>query len=105
LNILAYSYKQKGDSIAFQSENFKKKMVIKAIKSSGNGLKENTAFHVIDPSHEFDFLNELGLTYVGSNDMTTGFCDYLIVQNNEYNIRGLYFNISRILNVKAERNQ
>jgi hypothetical protein len=105
LNILAYSYKQKGDSLAFHAENFKKKMIIKAIQSSGNGLNENTAFHIIDPSHEFDFLNELGLEYAGSSDMTTGLCDYLIVQNNKYNIRGLYFNVSRILNVKAERNQ
>jgi hypothetical protein len=105
INILAYSYKQKQDSISYQIADFKKKMIIKAILSSGNGLKENTAFHVIDPSHEFDFLNEMGMQYAGSSDMTTGLCDYLIVQSNDSKVQGYYFNISRILNVKAERNQ
>jgi hypothetical protein len=105
LNILAYSYKQKNDSILYHISDFKKSMIIRAIKSTGNGLTEKAAFHIIDPSHEFDFLNEMGLQYVGSNDMTTGLCDYLIVQHNNLNIQGYYFNISRILNVKAERNQ
>jgi hypothetical protein len=103
LNILAYSFKQRGDSAAFCLENFKKMMIIKAIQSSGDGLSEKTAFHVIDTSHEFDFLNELGLEYAGSSDMTTGLCDYLLVHSNESNVLGLYFDISRILNVKAER--
>jgi hypothetical protein len=80
-------------------------MIVKTIQSSGNGLTEKTAYHVIDPAHEFDFLNEIGLQYAESNDMTTGLCDYLLVQSNQFNIRGLYFNISRLLNVKAERNQ
>jgi hypothetical protein len=105
INILAYSYKQKKDSLSYQIADFKKKMIIKAIQSTGNGLKEKTAFHVIDPSHEFDLLNEMGLEYAGSNDMTTGLCDYLIVQSNNLNVQGYYFNISRVLNVKAERNQ
>ena len=105
LNLLAYSYQQKNDSVSSHVADFKKSMIIKAIQSTGDGLTEKTAFHVIDASHEFDFLNEMGLQYAGSSDMTTGLCDYLLVSANENNVRGYYFNISRILNVKAERSR
>jgi hypothetical protein len=103
LNILAYSYKQKGDTLAMQMTDFKKQGIIRAIKSTGNGLTERTAFHVIDPAHEYDLLYEEGLEYAGSSNMTTGLYDYLLVRPNEKGIRGLYFNISRILIVKTER--
>jgi hypothetical protein len=104
LNILAYSYKQKGDTSSYLRADYKKSGILKAIQSTGNGITEKSAFHIIDPAHEYDILKEFGLDYAGSNDMTTGLCDYLFVQANEQNIRGFYFNVSRILNVKAERN-
>jgi hypothetical protein len=105
LNILAFSYKQKGDSISYQIAKFKKKGIISAIRSSGDGSNEKTAFHIIDPAHEYDLLNEMGLEFAGSNDLTAGLCDYLIVQANDLNIQGLYFDVSRILSVKADRNK
>jgi hypothetical protein len=104
LNILAYSYKQKNDSLNYAIADFKKSRIIQAIQSSGNGLTEKSAFHIIDRSHEYDFLNESGLHFVGSNDLSSGLCEYLIVEANELNIQGYYFNVSRILNVKTERN-
>jgi hypothetical protein len=105
LNILAFSYRQAGDSMAMTRAGFRKNMIIAAIKSSGNGLSERTAFHVIDVSHEFDFLHEMGLHYTGSSNMTTGLYDYLLVQPNDAGIRGYYFNISRLMQVKTERSQ
>lgn len=104
LNILAYSYKQIDDSINYRAAEFKKNNIIKVIKSSGDGLTEKTAFHIIYRSHEYDFLNELGLTYISSNDLSPGLCEYLLVQANETNIRGFYFNLSRLFNVKTEQN-
>lgn len=103
LNILAYSYSQKGDSLMYSITKFKKDMVIKAILSSGNGSSEQLAFHVIDVAHEYDIINELGLRFAGNSELSNPMCDYLIVQSNEKNIRGLYFDIGRILRVRAER--
>jgi hypothetical protein len=104
LNILSYSYTQKNDMIQSRIAAFKKASIIKAIFSSGDGLSEQTAFHVIDTSHEFDIINEFGFKYGGASDLSNALCDYLIVQQNEKNIRGYYFDISRLLHVKAERN-
>lgn len=103
LHILVFSYSQKKDSVMSSISKFKKEMVIKAILSTGNGRTEQTAYHVIDPAHEYDILNELGLRFAGTSNLTNSLCDYLIVQPNEQNIRGFYFDISRILKVKAER--
>ena len=105
LNILSFSYKQKNEILKSQIAEFKKEAIIKAIFSTGNGLTEQTAFYVIDPAQEYDILNELGLKFGGSSDLTNSLCDYLIVQPNEQNIRGYYFDISRILQVKAERSE
>ena len=105
LNILAYSYKQKGDMNSFRAAEFKKSGIIKAIQSTGNGTTEKAAFNIIDPVHEYDLLKEYGLEYAGSNDMTTDLCEYIFVQPNDRNIRGFYFNLSRILNAKTERNR
>jgi len=104
LNILSYSYKQKGDTLRSQTAEFKKSAIIKAIFSSGNGISEKTAFHIIDPAHEFDMINELGYKYAGASDLSNSLCDYLMVQPNEDNVRGLFFDNSRLLHVKAERN-
>ncbi len=102
LNILSYSYRQKNDTLRSRVAEFKKSSIIKAIFSSGNGISEQTAFHVIDPAHEFDIINELGYKYGGTSDLTNSLCDYLIIQPNENNVRGYYFDVSRLLHVKAE---
>jgi len=103
LHILAYSYSKKDDSLMYSITKFKKDMIIKAILSSGNGNSEQTAFHVIDVAHEYDIINEVGLRFAANSELSNPMCDYLIVQPNEKNIRGLYFDIGRILRVKAER--
>jgi len=105
LNILAFSYAQKKDSTMNAITLFKKNMLTKAILSSGDGRTEKTAFHVIDPFHERDILNELGYKYAGSSNLSNALCDYLIVQPNERNVRGVYFDISRLLKVRSERQQ
>jgi hypothetical protein len=104
LNILAYSYKQKGDMESYRIAEYKKTGILKAITSTGDGSTEKTSFHIIDPAHEYDLLKEFEFEYAGSNDMTTGLCEFVFVQPNDKNIQGFYFNLSRILNVKAERN-
>ena len=103
LHILAFGYSQKKDSLMSAITSFKKEMLMKTILSTGDGKSERTAFHVIDPAHEFDILNEMGLKFAGTSDLTNALCDYLLVSPNEKNIRGFYFDISRILKVKAAR--
>ncbi len=103
LNILAFSYAQNGDSLMNTITKFKKEMLVNAILSTGDGKSEKTAFHVIDPPHERDILNELGFRYAGSSNLANVLCDYLIVKPNERNVRGIYFDVSRLLKVRSER--
>jgi len=105
LNILSYSYRQKNELLKSQIAEFKKASIIKAILSSGDGLTEKSAFFVIDPAHEYDILNELGFKFGGASDLTNSLCDYLMVQPNDKNVRGFYFDISQILQIKAERSE
>lgn len=103
LNILAFSYSQKDNEEISQQYKFKKELLVKAILSTGDGKSEKTAYHVIDPIHERDLLNELGLRFATSNNLANALCDYLVVQPNEQNIMGVYFDISRIMKASAER--
>ncbi len=103
LSILAFSYSQKDNEEMSQLYKFKKEQLVKAILSTGDGKTEKTAYHVIDPIHERDILNELGLRFAASNNLANALCDYLVVQPNEQNIRGVYFDIGRIMKASAER--
>jgi hypothetical protein len=103
LNILAFSYLQKDDNLRSAQYKFKKEMLVKAILSTGNGKSEQSAYHVIDPNHERDILSELGLKFAASTNQANALCDYLVVHPNEKNIRGIYFDVSRLLKVRIER--
>lgn len=71
--------------------------VIDAILSSGNGATKEMAFYVIAVPHEYAVLNVLGFKYAGKQSLVEHY-DYLEVEENEYKINGLYFDITPSLN-------
>lgn len=97
LNSLSYCYFQKGDSSSMKATNYKIKMIISTILSTGDGKKENSAWHVIAVGHEYDLLYFLGFQFGGSQSLTKKGCDYLKVNENEYGIEGFYFDVNKIL--------
>jgi|WetSurMetagenome_2_1015567.scaffolds.fasta_scaffold99523_2 hypothetical protein len=97
LNILAYCCAKTGDTVSANKNIFKMKRIIEAILSTGDGRTEETAFHVISVSHEYDILEVLGLEFGGKQTLTTKGCDYLEVLENEHNIKGFYFNVQKML--------
>lgn len=80
-----------------RAEVFNNKIVIvlNAISSCGNGLTADDAFHVINISHEYAMASVLDL-HVKSQALV-GACDVLEMQENEYGIEKIYFNVSKIL--------
>jgi len=78
--------------------NYKYFLIIDAILSSGDGLSEETAFSVIEVPHEYAILAVLEFNFGGEQSLMTGGYDYLKLEENEYDIEGLYFEISRCLN-------
>jgi hypothetical protein len=102
LNILSYAYQQKNDILSFLQSDLKMDMVIRAILSTGDGLKESTAWHVISISHEYDILSVLGFKFGGKQSLTNKGCDFLEVTENEHNIPGFYFDVNQILDKEGE---
>lgn len=97
MNYLSYSYYNLGN---IELENFysnKISIIVDAIMSTGNGISEELAFSVINVSHEYDLLNILGFEFGGMQSLTSSGYDYLKLEENEYEIEGLFFEISRSL--------
>ncbi|MBN1251888.1 MAG: DUF4919 domain-containing protein, partial [Bacteroidales bacterium] len=95
LHILAYCYNELGDLENNHLIDYKRIMIIEAIFSSGDGLSEKTAWHVISNAHEYDIINELGYRYGGQQ--TIGLCDYVLVAQNSDKIEGFYFRMSNFI--------
>lgn len=102
LQVLDYAYYHIGEREKSDDAEFKRKMIIEAILSTGTGLSKNSGFHVIDDMHKFDILAEKKLAYNGVENIANT-CEFLGVFENDKNIRGLYFNIGRLYQVSAER--
>jgi hypothetical protein len=71
-------------------------IIVDAIMSSGNGKTKETAFYVINTSHEYDLINILGLEFGGKQSLIDHY-DYLTLAKNEHGIEGLYFDVSPCL--------
>lgn len=92
-----------GDTTAARQTYIKRSMVIDAIVSTGNGLEEETAWHVVSVSHEYDLLRVFGFTFGGTQSLTNNCRDHLEVEENEYDIKGLYFNVCQLMSIAAKR--
>lgn len=96
LNIVWVAHRQTGDSAMAQVYFDKLKKIVQTILSTGDGLSEETAFHVVNVSHEYDILNILGYEFGGGQKLTEGKRDFLTLKENPDNIEGLYFDVNQI---------
>lgn len=96
LNIVWMAYKQTGDSAKADVYFDKLKKLVQTILSTGDGLSESTAFHVLNVSHEYDILNILGYEFDGNQKLTENKCDFLALKTNADNLPGLYFDVKQI---------
>lgn len=97
LDPLIYVYRMQGKNDLADMLEFKLGRIIETIFTTGDGLTEKTAFHVISVSHEYDLLRALGFGYAGEQSLTRGQCDFLKVETNDYGINGMYFNVSALM--------
>jgi hypothetical protein len=91
LNIAWIAQRQLGDSAAARVYFVKLKNIVEVILSTGDGLTESTALHVLDIAHEYDILNILGYEFDGDHNQTAQRSDYLTVKANAQNLSGLFF--------------
>jgi hypothetical protein len=97
MNFLGYVYHLKGDEAKTTKIYYRFSMTIDAIMSSGDGKTCETAFHVTSVSHEYVLLNMFDFRM--KSQALTGNCDYLTIEKDERNIRGIYFNVSKMLEI------
>ncbi len=75
---------------------FKYDRIISAILSSGDGATEGSAWCVIQIPDEYELIRALGFQPTGEQRfLSNSLCDFLFVEENEYNIEGFYFDISK----------
>lgn len=67
--------------------------LLEAIRMTGNGLKQETAYHVITVGNEYEFIRAYGL--VPHSQIFANMCDYIKLASNTYEIEGLYFNVEQ----------
>lgn len=76
-------------------------MIMRVIVSTGDGKTKEAGFHIGSVSDEYSFLSLLGFKFGGSQSLI-GTCDYLTVAENDYDIKGIYFNIEQILKEESK---
>lgn len=96
INYKMYAEKQMKDSINHLKAYTKMRIITDAMLSSGDGHSKETAFYVISPTHEYNLLNLLGYKFGGKQNVIDNF-EYLTLKENEYEVKGLYFDISASL--------
>ncbi|RYZ51943.1 MAG: DUF4919 domain-containing protein [Sphingobacteriales bacterium] len=96
LNVVWIASKQTGDSAAARLYFDKLKKLVQTILSTGDGMSEKTAFHVVHVAHEYDIVNILGFEFGGKQNLTDNKCDFLTLKTNDEKVEGLYFDVSQI---------
>ena len=91
ISTLAFSYLQLKDTVSHTLWNNKQDALLDAIVSSGDGTDVDDAIHVINLEHEYEVLNRLGLQ-IESDSLCNDNVEYLRVQSNAEDVRGVFFN-------------
>lgn len=91
ISTMTFAYLQLKDTVSYSSWNNKQNSLLDAIVSSGDGEDPESAIHVISLEHEYEVLNRLGLQ-IESDSLCNEQVEYLKVQPNAEDVRGVYFN-------------
>lgn len=102
LNFLTYAYGVLGDTLNERINHDRFTKIIKTIKSSGTGLKEESPWHVIYFSHVNDVLGTMGVS-IRKRMIVTRTSEFVALTKRQDNgVRGYYFDFSRIYWTRPE---
>ena len=88
----------KTELIDSKKEDFQTNAIIDAMLSTGNGVEKETCIYVINVTNEYELISIFGFSFGGEQSLIEGRYDYLAIEENPYEIEGLYFDVSRSLN-------
>lgn len=101
LNIMAYAYGALGDKAREKAYYEKFNGIIRAIESTGDGLREKSAMHITMFSHALDLIASRGWEYQKSRVVSRN-VEYVPLASPHDKVKGLYFDFSRIYWNKPE---
>jgi hypothetical protein len=95
VNMMTFAYSILGDTIneIVSANRFNK--ILKAIESSGTGLKESSPWHVLRFSHAADVVAALGYQIV-NRQVRTSTVEYIQFAKNPDRAKGLFFDFGRV---------
>lgn len=97
-DIRIYCFKELGMIEEAKKEDFQTNAIIDAMLSTGNGVEKETCIYVINVTNEYELISIFGFSFGGEQSLIDGRYDYLAIEENPYEIEGLYFDVSRSLN-------
>lgn len=78
-------------------EMAQKEIIIDAVLSSGDGKTKESSIHIINPVNEYEFIDLIGFEYAGKEYLLENQFDYLALNENSYDLPGMYFDVSPCL--------
>lgn len=102
LNIMAYAYGALGDSQREKQYYNHLNGILRAIESSGTGLKEESPWHILMFSHAYDVVASKGYAYNESKIISRSVEFIPLMKKTHDKIKGYYFDYSRIYRNKPE---
>jgi hypothetical protein len=91
-----YAYKQLGKYKEARAEEIQASIIIDAILSTGDGTSQENSFFVINTTNEYEILDIMGFRFGGEQELIEHKYDYLTLAENSYNIKGFYFDVTRL---------
>ena len=102
LNILAYAYGALGDKGREEQYFNHLNGILRAIESSGTGLKEDSPWHILMLSHAYDLVASKGYTYNEARIISRNVEFVPLTRKTHNKIKGFYFDYSRLYRNKPD---
>ncbi len=102
INVMTYAYGQLGDTENELKSHRRFTMLMQTILSSGDGLSEETPWHILYFDHAQDVMDFLELRYLRPMVISRS-VEYYPLIKREGNVRGYYFDYHRIYTKKPEQ--
>jgi hypothetical protein len=95
INMMTWAYQMVGDSINAAKCAHRFRGVVKAITSSGTGMREKSPWHILRFSHGSDVVAAQGLE-IDNRQVRSRNVEYVQVGRNSAGVRGYFFDFSRV---------
>ena len=95
LNTMTFAYSLIGDTLGAQINARRFEGIVRAITSSGTGLREKSPWHILRFTHATDIVAARGLVPV-NNQIRSRDVEYIQVDRNPAGVKGCFFDFSRV---------